>query len=359
MTRSGTTSSTRIRRSTTASTRSSRCDAKLFAMTDAFVTFWSGRARGRCRRWPRAAGGGEAAGPRRRRRRSQRPRPPAPRRGAADRVARPDRRGVEAVRDHGEDRQHRRPANQVRRRPGRRRLRGGRRGGYHAPRRDLQLARARPRRSRALGAQDRSEPRVADRRDLRLLGRRAVRDHVDQHGAGRAARRDAVRVDDVPRPLRGRARRTTSTHTSTSCTASAARRFRRLRCSRTEPRTRRSPGCPWRRSGRLPGRVRVPGSRFAVTWSWDAASGTWKRSIFGAPETSRQGVQLAPKNVVVMFVPYVGGESATPRAPKPRSAARAGRWCSPRGKEITGTWSRPDKEQARTAARRRGERDPR
>ena len=47
---------------------------------------------------------------------------------------------------------------------------------------------------------------------------------------------------------------------------------------------------------------------FAVTWTWDAASGTWKRSIFGSPEIVASGVQFAPKNVVVMFVPYVGGD---------------------------------------------------
>ncbi|MDP9336646.1 MAG: DUF3048 domain-containing protein, partial [Actinomycetota bacterium] len=47
---------------------------------------------------------------------------------------------------------------------------------------------------------------------------------------------------------------------------------------------------------------------FAVTWSWDAASGTWRRSIFGSPEVVASGAQLAPKNLVVMFVSYVGGD---------------------------------------------------
>ena len=47
---------------------------------------------------------------------------------------------------------------------------------------------------------------------------------------------------------------------------------------------------------------------FAVTWNWDAPSGTWKRSIFGSPEVVASGTQFAPKNVVVMFVNYVGGD---------------------------------------------------
>ena len=51
---------------------------------------------------------------------------------------------------------------------------------------------------------------------------------------------------------------------------------------------------------------------FAVTWTWDAASGTWKRSIFGEPERrARRARTFAPKNVVVMFVPYVGGDPGT------------------------------------------------
>jgi len=47
---------------------------------------------------------------------------------------------------------------------------------------------------------------------------------------------------------------------------------------------------------------------FPVTWTWDAPSATWKRSIFGSPERVASGTQLAPKNVVVMFVRYEGGD---------------------------------------------------
>jgi hypothetical protein len=83
---------------------------------------------------------------------------------------------------------------------------------------------------------------------------------------------------------------------------------------------------------------------FAVTWNWDAASGTWKRSIFGSPENVASGAQLAPKNVVVMFVPYTGGD---PRDANIGAEAQlTGHGTAvvfTAGMEILGTWSRPDK----------------
>ena len=85
---------------------------------------------------------------------------------------------------------------------------------------------------------------------------------------------------------------------------------------------------------------------FAVTWTWDAASGTWKRSIFGEPEDVATGTQLAPKNVVVMFVSYVGGDAAHSNIGA--EAVLTGHGTAvvfTAGKEILGTWSRPDKAQ--------------
>jgi hypothetical protein len=46
---------------------------------------------------------------------------------------------------------------------------------------------------------------------------------------------------------------------------------------------------------------------YGVTWTWDAPSGTWTRYIFDEAETPT-GAPLAPKNVVVMTVNYVGGD---------------------------------------------------
>ena len=85
-------------------------------------------------------------------------------------------------------------------------------------------------------------------------------------------------------------------------------------------------------------------SGFAVTWNWDAASASWKRFIFGAPEDVASGVQFAPKNVVVMFVNYVGGDPNHGNEGAEAVVTGTGRAIVfTAGKEITGTWSRPDK----------------
>lgn len=49
------------------------------------------------------------------------------------------------------------------------------------------------------------------------------------------------------------------------------------------------------------------GSGYAVTYVWNAATKSWDRSLFGRPDVTANGVQLAPKNVIVMSVNYVGG----------------------------------------------------
>ena len=49
------------------------------------------------------------------------------------------------------------------------------------------------------------------------------------------------------------------------------------------------------------------GSGYAATYSWNPATVSWDRSIFGAPDVSANGVRIAPKNVIVMTVHYVGG----------------------------------------------------
>jgi hypothetical protein len=83
---------------------------------------------------------------------------------------------------------------------------------------------------------------------------------------------------------------------------------------------------------------------FAVTWTWDPASGTWKRSIFGSSEVAASGQQLAPKNVVVMFVQYVGGDPNHGNIGAEAMLTGTGRaLVFTAGKEVTGTWSRPDK----------------
>ncbi|MDQ1458299.1 MAG: hypothetical protein QOH28_3919 [Actinomycetota bacterium] len=83
---------------------------------------------------------------------------------------------------------------------------------------------------------------------------------------------------------------------------------------------------------------------FAVTWTWDAPSGTWKRSIFGSPEVVASGAQFAPKNVVVMFVSYIGGDPQHFNIGAEAVLTGKGKaLVFTAGKEITATWSRPDK----------------
>ena len=85
---------------------------------------------------------------------------------------------------------------------------------------------------------------------------------------------------------------------------------------------------------------------YAVTWTWNAANGTWKRSIFGAPEIAASGVQLAPKNVVVMFAQYTGGDPNHYNLGAEAQLAGSGKlMVFTNGQEITGTWSRPDESQ--------------
>ncbi|MEO6120711.1 MAG: DUF3048 domain-containing protein, partial [Acidimicrobiales bacterium] len=41
-----------------------------------------------------------------------------------------------------------------------------------------------------------------------------------------------------------------------------------------------------------------------VDWAWDPASATWKRTQNGTAHVDADGAQVAPRNVVVQFVPY-------------------------------------------------------
>jgi hypothetical protein len=46
---------------------------------------------------------------------------------------------------------------------------------------------------------------------------------------------------------------------------------------------------------------------YAVSYQWDSSTHRWLRSIFGAPDIEATGQQVAPANVVVMSVNYIGG----------------------------------------------------
>ena len=311
--------------------------------------------RGGCRRSVRARrhrrAGAARGGTRRRsgrprpRRRPPRRRPPRSRRSPACPI--PSGASLDPARADGEDRQHRRRPGRRRHRPGRRRVRRGGRGRHHALRRDLQLARARLGRPGALGAPDRPEHRVADRRRLRLLGRRAVRDRrastprrctrSTRTRAGdamfrddRASRRDAphnlyAHVDQLFVALRRR------------------RRCRRRRCSRTAPPARRPSGAP------------ALGVHVGFDAGYDrhvdvgrARPARGSASIDGGPRRwSRRPGRIAPKNVVVHVRAVHGRRGVEGRGAAHRRGRRAG--CSPTARCVTGTWIRPDKTQPRAA----------
>ncbi len=82
-------------------------------------------------------------------------------------------------------------------------------------------------------------------------------------------------------------------------------------------------------------------SPFAVTWTWDPASATWKRFLYSSPETV-SGAPLTPKNVVVMTVSYVGGDVRGYGA-EAQLIGQGKLQVFTGGKVITGTWKRPDR----------------
>ena len=175
----------------------------------------------------------------------------------------------------------------------------GRRGGGHALPRDVPVAGPRRRRSGAVGAAHRPAHRLAGRRGVRLLRRREVRGRRHQPGTGRAHRRErapATRCSATPPG----GRRTTSTPSRRCCSPRAARRCRRRRCS-TTPTKPVAAGTPASAV-----HIAFANQEFAPTYTWDAASGTWKRSTRAGPFVVKSGAQIAPKNVVVLPVVYGG-----------------------------------------------------
>ena len=79
-------------------------------------------------------------------------------------------------------------------------------------------------------------------------------------------------------------------------------------------------------------------SIYAVTWSWDLATASWDRSIFGAPDVTGTGVRLSPKNVVVMFITYQGGIGTDNSVGILTGSGPVQVYRD--GVELTGTWSR-------------------
>ena len=212
---------------------------------------------------------------------------------AAHRPARPGRRGAGAPgRVHqGRQRQQVRPAADRDRRCRHRLGRGGRGRGDPLPR-DVPVAGSRRRGAGALGASHRSADRVAGGRGVRATRvvrgtrstastrRRCVR--VDESAAGDAMFRDSSR--QAPHNLYAKP---ALLFTKGGTPVPPPPLFEYA----VEARDRRAPP-------RAAVHIGFSGE-FAPTYTWDAASGTWKRSTQAGPFLVKSGTQVAPKNVVV------------------------------------------------------------
>jgi hypothetical protein len=80
-------------------------------------------------------------------------------------------------------------------------------------------------------------------------------------------------------------------------------------------------------------------SGYAPTYTWDEATGTWKRNIEGEAFVMENGTQVAPTNVVVQFIQYqgLGGEGTI--------VGEGDAWVFTDGQVTRGRWVRPAREQ--------------
>jgi hypothetical protein len=79
-------------------------------------------------------------------------------------------------------------------------------------------------------------------------------------------------------------------------------------------------------------------SIYPVTWTWDTASMSWDRTLFGKADVTGTGVRESPKNVVVMWVNYVNGIGTEASYANLQGSGAAAFFVD--GKETMGTWSR-------------------
>ena len=79
-------------------------------------------------------------------------------------------------------------------------------------------------------------------------------------------------------------------------------------------------------------------SIYPVTWTWDTASMSWDRTLFGKADVTGTGVRESPKNVVVMWVNYVNGIGTEASYANLQGSGTAAFFVD--GKETMGTWSR-------------------
>jgi hypothetical protein len=84
-------------------------------------------------------------------------------------------------------------------------------------------------------------------------------------------------------------------------------------------------------------------SLYAPTYTWDPASGTWKRSIGVAPFMDSDGQQVAPNNVVVQFVTCC---LPSPEGGNFQTVGTGPAWFFSNGQLVEGKWARSATTQA-------------
>jgi hypothetical protein len=84
--------------------------------------------------------------------------------------------------------------------------------------------------------------------------------------------------------------------------------------------------------------VRFERPDMAPTYTYDAATRTWKRDIAGQPFTAATGTQIAPTNVIVKFIQYTGGGEGI-------VLGDGDAWVFADGKLVRGRWARSVREQ--------------
>jgi hypothetical protein len=79
-------------------------------------------------------------------------------------------------------------------------------------------------------------------------------------------------------------------------------------------------------------------SIYPVTWTWNATTTSWDRTLFGKADVTGTGARESPKNVVVMFVNYVNGIGTEASYANLQGSGPVTVFSA--GKEVQGTWSR-------------------
>jgi len=79
-------------------------------------------------------------------------------------------------------------------------------------------------------------------------------------------------------------------------------------------------------------------SMYPVTWTWNATTMSWDRTLFARADVTGTGVRESPRNVVVMFVNYVNGIGTESSYADLQGSGTAAFFTD--GKEQLGTWSR-------------------